>query len=306
MKRWVKYRNGNYDVLFDCRTGTKIRENDEDFFRAEFPESCDLSITYKCDGGCSFCYMGCTPDGEHADILTPAFLDTLRPYTELAINGNDLTHPDLVEFLRRMKDKNIIVNTTVSQLHFERKLDFIKELVDEELIHGLGVSLVGVTDDFIEKVKMFPNAVIHVVNGIVMPSQLERLAHHNLKILILGYKRLCRGEELYESIGGVIENVKSQLYDALPRIIEENWFDVVSFDNLALKQLDAKRLLSQEDWDEFYMGDDGQDGEMSSASMYVDMVKREYARNSTCTERFPLEDDIVTMFNKLRNGYEIK
>ena len=110
---------------------------------------------------------------------------------------------------------------------------------------------------------------------------------------------------MYQAQGNVIEEVKSQLYDILPTIINEHWFEVVSFDNLALKQLDAKRLLSQEEWDEFYMGDDGQDGDMSSASMYIDLVNREYARNSTCTERYPLEDDIVTMFDKLREGYEV-
>lgn len=304
MKRFVKYRNGNYDVFFNTKTGTKIRENDEDFFYAEFPESCDLTITSVCDGGCSFCYQGCTLNGVHADILSPAFLDTLRPYTELAINGNDLSHPNLVEFLYKMKDKNIIVNMTVNQMHFMRKLGFIKQLIDDRLIYGLGVSLVSVSDEFIKTVKQFPNAVIHVVNGIVHPSQLEQLAHNGLKILILGYKRLCRGETMYQTQGNVIEEVKSQLYDILPTIINEHWFEVVSFDNLALKQLDAKRLLSQEEWDEFYMGDDGQDGDMSSASMYIDLVNREYARNSTCTERYPLEDDIVTMFDKLRGEYE--
>lgn len=304
MKRFVKYRNGNYDVVFDCMTGTKIRENDENFFHAEFPESCDLTITSVCDGGCSFCYQGCTPNGVHADILSPSFLDTLRPYTELAINGNDLSHPNLIEFLYKMKDKNIIVNMTVRQTHFMRKFDFIKQIIDEKLIYGLGVSLVRPTNNFIEKVKQFPNAVIHVINGIVTPLELEILSGEGLKLLILGYKRLSRGEAMYEEHGDEIEETKSWLYDKLPTIINEHWFDVVSFDNLALKQLDAKRLLSQEEWDEFYMGDDGQDGDMSSASMYIDLVNREYARNSTCTERYSLEDDIVTMFDKLRGGYE--
>lgn len=298
------YKNGNYIVIFDTDDGTKERITKADKFVAEFPESIDLSVTTVCDGGCEFCYQGCTPDGEHADILTPVFLRTLRPYTELAINGNDLSHPDLVEFLHMMKEKNIIVNMTVRQTHFMRKFDFIKQLIDEKLIYGLGVSLVRPTNNFIEKVKQFPNAVIHVINGIVTPLELEILSGEGLKLLILGYKRLSRGEAMYEEHGDEIEETKSWLYDELPTIINEHWFEVVSFDNLALKQLDAKRLLSQEEWDEFYMGDDGQDGDMSSASMYIDLVNREYARNSTCTERYPLEDDIVTMFDKLRGEYK--
>ena len=42
------------------------------------------------------------------------------------------------------------------------------------------------------------------------------------------------------------------------------------------------------------MGDDG------TATMYVDMVKKEFARTSTSEERFPLEDRIETMFQKIR------
>ena len=34
----------------------------------------------------------------------------------------------------------------------------------------------------------------------------------------------------------------------------------------------------------------------------VDMVNREFAKSSTSTERYPLEDDIVTMFEKIRTN----
>lgn len=87
----------------------------------------------------------------------------------------------------------------------------------------------------------------------------------------------------------------------LPEIISHGWFAVVSFDNLAIKQLNPQRMMSKEAWDEMYMGDDGLDGEMTSASMYVDMVKREFARNSCAIERYPLMDNIEDMFNFLRS-----
>ena len=38
----VKYQNGNYTVSIDLNTGTKIRENDLDYFKADFPESMDV------------------------------------------------------------------------------------------------------------------------------------------------------------------------------------------------------------------------------------------------------------------------
>ena len=303
MKRFVRYQNGNYTVTIDTQNGTKIRENDLDFFRADYPESMDIKICNKCDLGCPQCHENSTPDGKCGDIMSESFIDKLHPYTELAIGGgNPLEHPSLVPFLEKCQRLQLIPSMTVNQVHFMKYKNFLKALVDKKLIYGLGISLMSVTDEFIETVKQFPNAVIHVINGIVLPFQLEKLAHNHLKILILGYKEFRRGEVMYKAQGDVIEEVKSMLYRDLPKIIEENWFDVVSFDNLAIKQLDAQRLMSAEDWEQFYMGDDGQDGNMTSASMYVDMVNREFAKNSTSTERYLLEDDIVTMFEKLRTN----
>lgn len=297
MKRFVRYQNGNYVVTLDLATGTKIRENDLDFFRADFPESMDIKICNKCDLGCPMCHENSTPDGTCGDIMSESFIDKLHPYTELAIGGgNPLEHPSLVPFLEKCQRLNFIPSMTVNQVHFMKYKNFLKALVDKKLIYGLGISLVSVTDEFIKAVKEFPNAVIHVINGIVIPSQLELLANKGFKILILGYKEFRRGKDMYEKQGNVIEEVKTSLYGLLPKIIEENWFEVVSFDNLAIKQLDAQRLMSAEDWDQFYMGDDG------SATLFVDMVNREFAKSSTSTERYPIEDDIVTMFEKIRTN----
>ena len=73
-------------------------------------------------------------------------------------------------------------------------------------------------------------------------------------------------------------------------------FDIVSFDNLALEQLNVKRLLSSEEWNNFYMGDDGK------FTFYIDLVKGEFAKNSLSQERFPIEDkSIDEMFNIIKN-----
>lgn len=297
MKRFVRYQNGNYTITFDLATGTKVRENDLDFFRADFPESMDIKITNRCDMGCAMCHENSTKDGLHGDIMSHGFIDKLHPYTELAIGGgNPLEHPDLVPFLEKCKRLNLIPSMTVNQFHFMNNPNFLKSLVDQHLIYGLGISLTHVTEEFVEAVKEFPNAVIHVINGIVHPTQLESLANNGFKILILGYKEFRRGEVMYQHQSVAIEQLKQMLYDRLPEIIKGEWFEVVSFDNLAIKQLDAQRLMSNEDWEQFYMGDDG------SATMYVDMVNREFAKSSTSTERYPLEDDIVTMFEKIRTN----
>jgi MoaA/NifB/PqqE/SkfB family radical SAM enzyme len=243
------------------------------------------------------CHENSTPDGKCGDIMSEGFIDKLHPYTELAIGGgNPLEHPDLVPFLEKCKRSKLIPSMTVNQIHFMKNRHFLKELVEQRLIYGLGISLTHASEEFIGAVKEFPNAVIHVINGIVHPTQLEALANNGFKILILGYKEFRRGEVMYQHQSAAIEQLKQMLYDRLPQIIKDGWFEVVSFDNLAIKQLDAQRLMSNEDWEQFYMGDDG------SATMYVDMVNREFAKSSTSTERYPLEDDIVTMFEKIRTN----
>jgi hypothetical protein len=288
-----RYKNGNYTVTL-LSDGTKIRENDLDFFEPAFAENCDVKITDKCDGGCAFCYEGCTVNGKHGDILSYKFLDTLHPYTELAINGNDLTHPNLVQFLQKMKDKKIVVNMTVNQIHFEKHYHLIKLLVDQGDIHGLGISLNKPTNEFVNMVKEFPNAVIHTINGILSPDDYEILKDNGLKVLILGYKQLRRGVDYYDSHESEVTKLQGWLYDNLKEML--NHFEVVSFDNLAINQLNVKRLLSDDQWNEFYMGDDG------NYTFYLDLVEGTFAKNSLSMERWPIMDNIDDMFNKVRNS----
>lgn len=286
-----RYQNGNYIVTL-LNDGTKIRENDLDFFEPAFAENCDVKITDKCDGGCAFCYEGCTTNGKHGDILNYKFLDTLHPYTELAINGNDLSHPDLITFLHRMKEKKIIVNMTVNQIHFDRSYDFIRSLINKDLIYGLGISLREPTVEFVKQVKRIPNAVIHTINGILSYEDYKILKDNGLKVLILGYKQLRRGVDYYDANEVDVCKKQDWLYDNLAEIL--NHFEVVSFDNLAIEQLDVKRLLSEDQWSEFFMGQD------SEFTFYIDMVEGTFGKNSLATERYPIMDNVDDMFEKIR------
>lgn len=290
MKLLGVYKNGNYSVkLFD--DGTKVRETEENEFIPSFAENCDVKITDKCDGGCPFCYEGCTPNGKHGDILNKKFLDTLHPYTELAINGNDLSHPDLTPFLEKLKDKKVIVNMTVNQIHFERNKEFIDKLMKEKLIYGLGVSLKEPTVEFIKLIKKYPNAVIHVINGILSPLDVEVLVDNGLKLLILGYKQLRRGEDWFTTDHNNIIHKQTWLKENLSTMIPK--FEVISFDNLAIKQLEVNEIMSEEDWDEFYMGDDG------TMTFYIDLVEGTYAKNSLSSVRYELLDNIDDMFDTI-------
>lgn len=293
--RWVKYHNGNYDVYIDLDTGTKVRKNELDNLTPSHPESMDIKITNRCKHGCVMCHENSTKDGLHGDIMNAKFIETLLPYTELAIGGgNPLEHPDLELFLRKCKLLKLIPSMTVHQDDFMNNLEFLRMLRDEELIWGIGVSVSYVTDELIEALHEFPNAVCHIIAGIATETVINKLANNNLKVLILGYKVFRRGEALYERDSTNIDFLIQYMYDVLPDMVNNGWFNTVSFDNLAIEQLKPSRLLTKEQYDEFYMGDDG------SHTMYVDLVNNEFAVSSTATERFPVMDNIKDMFDKVR------
>lgn len=287
------YKNGNFTTKI-FSDGTKVRETEDNAFIPAFAENMDIKITNCCDMGCKFCHEGSTVDGKHGDILNAKCIDALHPYQEVALGGGDVTsHPDLIPFLHKLKERKVIANVTINQKHFEEKQELIKRLVDEKLVYGIGVSLVNPTDSFISLIKKYPNAVIHVINGILKPEDVEKLANNNLKMLILGYKQLRRGNE-YLSLNSVSLQAKQfWLAKHLPDIIDK--FNTVSFDNLAIEQLDVQRLLSKEEWDEFYMGDDG------TMTYYIDMVEQKFAKSSTAPfeKRYDLLDSVDEMFKKI-------
>lgn len=298
---WGVYKNGNSICKINLENGTKIRETEDDEFILEFPESLDVSITEKCDGLCPFCYQGCTPNGANADVMGAKFIDTLHPYTEIALQTNMLDHPDLIPFLEKLKERKLIPSITINQRHFEQKEELVAELINKKLIYGVGISLVKPTRSFIRRVHKYPNAVIHVINGIFSGSDIEALRDQDLKILILGYKDLGRGVDYKDSNSSLVTQRQRYLYDVLRTLPAH--FKVLSFDNLALEQLNVKRILSSEKWAECYMGDEG------SSSMYIDLVNKRFGVSSLCKpeEMHPLMDNIKDMFDvvkkEARNKY---
>jgi len=251
----------------------------------------DVKITNQCDMNCKFCHEDSTIDGLHGELLNNKFIDTLKPYTEIAIGGgNPLAHPELLNFLKLLKSKNIIANITVNQTRFIQDISFINNLISNDLIKGIGVSFTHYDENFIKLIKEYPNLVLHVINGVVKYSDLEQMFNKNLKLLILGYKNIRRGIDYYSQ---KVEDNKTLIYNNIHNII--NGFKVVSFDNLSIKQLELRRIFTQNDWNEFYMGDDGQH------TMYIDLVKQEFAKSSTSSKRYSLKENIIDMFNVVKS-----
>ena len=290
---FVNYKNGNYMVYINPETGDKIRNSRGNKFMPSFAENCDVTITERCDGQCAFCYAGCTLDGKHGD-LNAKFLDTLHPYTELAINGNDMSHPDLIPFLEKMKARMVFVNVTINQKHFEQHFELIKDLQQKGLIKGVGVSLNKTTSQFIQLVKSVRNVVIHVINGIVTRDDWYNLQNNDLDVLILGYKTTGRGDDYLCKNQGKVERNQEWLRESLP--LSFNKFRTVEFDNLALEQLDVQSMVSEDLWNAHYMGDDG------DFTFFINLVGGYFAENSTSSIHYPLMDDVVDMFNVIRNA----
>ena len=270
-----KYQNGNTTVII-YEDGTKIREFDNTP-EIYFPESLDVKITNYCDLGCKYCHENSTIKGEHADLeKLKAVLISLPAGVELAIGGgNPLDHPSLIEFLIWCQERGLICNITVNQRHLKKHLATLETLIEEKLIYGLGISIVNNHYREIEYLKTLTNNIVyHLIAGVNNVSELDSLnSIGNCKVLILGYKNFGRGVDYYsKEVDKNIELWQKQLPLYLGKFS-------ISFDNLALEQLNVQSMISRNIWDSFYMGDD------FSFTMYVDAVKQEYGPTSKSLDR---------------------
>lgn len=278
MKELASYQNGNTFVrIFE--DGSKIREFEGEA-RPEFPESIDLKITDFCDMGCAFCHEQSTKAGKEADIdFMLGLVEDLPAGVELAVGGgNPLSHPKLEEFLAKLKERGIIANITINQGHLKPYKEKIAELISRDLVKGVGVSLTKNSFDLMLLPKT-QNLVFHIIAGIQEPEIIGKLIEtlDEPKVLILGYKEYGFGKDFFNP---AVETKIQNWRKTLPKYIEKC---LISFDNLAIKQLNVRKLFTTEGWDGFYMGDDGK------FTMYIDGVTKTYAISST-KKRIPLND----------------
>lgn len=275
------YNDGDFRVSI-YSDGTKTRTG---FGKATFPESMDVKITNWCDGACKWCHEGSTKRGVHGDLSqVTRLIKQLPSGVEIAIGGgHPLAHPSFDNFVTELSSIGIICNVTINEKHFADCLPRIERLIEDKKIIGVGYSYN--TRPCLWK---YEHLVSHVIIGVSNRDELKNIVSVNNKVLLLGYKDFGRGSKYTEDNGIVVTENISSWYRGLFSAARDAH---LSFDNLAIKQLKPERLLSDEDYESFYMGNDG------SHSMYIDAVKNEYGINSTSVKRMQFKDSIRDMFS---------
>lgn len=302
-----QYKNGNVDVTI-MKDGTKIREwPDNEKQVVEYPESCDLKITQYCDldAVCVFCHEMSNKQGKHGDLnLIEKIWSNQLPGTELAIGGgNPLAHPDIDGFLTRMSSKGIIPNLTVNSLHMKRHREQLKNLQDTRAIYGLGISYRGpkYLDSLPEELD-YKNVVFHMILGLDSEDDCKAVIEWarkrgvSPKILLLGYKQFGNGIKHYsEELQTKIDGWKT----ILKKLLRINGL-TLSFDNLAINQLELWKFMSPEKWQLLFQGPD------QTHTFYVDAIEQKVAGTSTSVLRYDIteQDDVRSIFNKVKIDWD--
>jgi len=263
----MKYKNGNAEIEIK-EEGTRIIKY-EGKLDLEQPLNIDVRVFNRCSNGynprtgkaiCPYCHESQRTEGPEANYkLLKEKLKGLSPGIEIAIGINTITE-GFIELLKWCKEEGYIVNGTINQLHLNPYKKKLKGLIEKDLIKGLGISYRG--GEIEDWIKGYPNIVLHTIGGI---DNIEEIKELDIKkVLILGYKEFGFGKDYFSyKVKKNIANWKRRLGILFDRII--------SFDNLALEQLDVKRYLSKEEWEIFYQGEE---------SFYINAVEEYFSPSS--------------------------
>lgn len=286
----AKYKNGDTVVTLYA-DGTKERDVSNGNF-SEYPETIDVCITRWCDSPCAWCHENSTTRGKHGDLQpTIDILKQLPKGSEIAIGGgHPLSHPEFDNFVKEISSSGIVCNVTINEFHFKKELPRIERLVADNLIYGVGYSYSTIPCEW-----SYEHLVSHVIIGVTSYFDLDKIIeNNNKKVLLLGFKKKTgRGDIFYKKNNEKVDKLIKEWYAGLFNAAKKAH---ISFDNNAINQLKPYRLfVNSEDYNKFYMGDDG------TYSMYIDAVKQEFAVSSTGIERHPYKKNIADMFNIVQN-----
>jgi hypothetical protein len=274
MNKVATYQNGNADIeLFE--DGTRIIQF-EDNLKLDYPLNIDIRVSTKCAFGlnpstgksfCSFCHESATTDGKECDFeKLKDKLKGLPEGIELAIGANELTEK-LYNFLVWCHYQGFICNLTINQGHIKRDILRLASVIDNNYIKGLGISYRSeLKFDIPKYILDYSNTVFHVISGIDTYQNIEDLSTKGVKkILILGEKDFGFNQGKVD----LTSKTHKEWYWWVHKLFSK--FEVVSFDNLALEQLNIRRFFTNENWEVFNNGEH---------SFYINAVNHYFSPSS--------------------------
>lgn len=289
------YQNGNADIkLYD--NGTRVIECAGEI-RLKYPLNIDIRVSEKCAFGlnqktgkaiCSFCHESATTSGSDADL--DDLFDVLKKLPsgiELAIGANEVTE-DLLLFLEKCGNKGFVVNLTINQGLIHRDRLLLNKCLTDGFVKGLGISYRKGMREIPTEFIAYQNTVVHVIAGIDNIEDIKNLQKQGVKkILVLGEK------DFGFNLGKVkiVSESHRRWYRQLHQLFDI--FDIVSFDNLALEQLNVKRFVK--DWETTYQHE---------YSFYINAVQKYFSPSSRSGEisyydgRVSIEDYFSKLFKE--------
>lgn len=286
----MKYNNGNAVINIDDN-GTRIIEFDNDL-KLDFPLNLDIRVSTSCSFAnniCkNFCHESAVVNGKDCDYeLLKSKLCGLPQGIELAIGCNHFTQ-NLYDFLQWCYEQNYICNLTINQGHVKRDFDLIEKAIKNNFVKGLGISYRNkLKFDLPESILNYKNTVFHVISGIDTFNDILLLKDKSVKkLLILGEKDFGYNSN---KVNLQSQNHK-EWYWWIGKLFNE--FEVVSFDNLALEQLNIKRFFNIDSWDIFNQGEE---------SFYIDAVHQTFAPSSRSSNKVNWNNFTIQEYFKTLN-----
>ena len=274
----MKYTNGNASVWLDLRDGTRIIEYpDNEPLTLETPLNIDIRVSTQCPYGyntvtqkstCVFCHESAIVNGQecHYGVLQQVLIDANLPRgTEIALGVNEVTR-DLIQFVKNLWKLGLVVNITMNERYILQYGDTgLKQMLP--YVFGLGISYRSLQGclSLPDWIAEYPHTVIHVINGIDDFDDVKELGIKYRKLLVLGEKDFGFNRGKVNLNTEQHKQWKSNIMQ-LTKI-----FDIVSFDNLGLQQLEIRGKITDEEYKSFYQGEH---------SMYINAVEQYFAPSS--------------------------
>lgn len=274
----MKYTNGNANIWLDLRDGTRIIEYpDNEQLTLKTPLNIDIRVSTQCPYGyntttkkstCAFCHESALVNGQECDygILQQVLIDAKLPTgTEIALGVNEVTS-DLIQFVKNLWKLGLVVNVTMNERYITEFGDTgLKQLLP--YVFGLGISYRSLQGclSLPDWIADYPHTVIHVINGIDNFDDVKELSVKYHKLLVLGEKDFGFNRGKVDLSTPQHKQWKSNIMQ-LTKI-----FDIVSFDNLGLQQLEIRGKITDEEYKSFYQGEH---------SMYINAVEQYFAPSS--------------------------